>query len=40
MAGIAQEDGNNIAAETLEQGEEMLFRNLDSLSTKQEVLRF
>lgn len=40
MAGIAQEDGNGIFEETLEQEEEMLFKNLCSLSTKQKVLGF
>lgn len=38
VAGIAQED--NTHSETLEQGEEMLFRNLCNLSIKQEALRF
>lgn len=40
MAGIAQEDGNNILVETLEQEEELLFKHLYSLPTKQKVLRF
>lgn len=39
MAGIAQENGNNILVETLEQ-EELLFKHLYSLPTKQKVLRF